>query len=297
MMINLLIMIKMTEKFKKLINQSLLIKNPKNYYRGHQNSLSGLIPDNILLFKRIRGRFGEKQTRNIHHRFMLVINLKGAGEIILDGKRFSINPGQCMVIFPHQHHHFIHRETDINWLFITFENLDTEKVMILRDMVCVIPEHCLEYLGRLLSDYLEDQPSSINRIALLTALIINDITLSAKEKLPVNNNEVNFSDVDKINQFICANIKQMLSVEEIAEYFNYSASHFRARYRKAMGISLGAYIKGTRLAKAQSYLGTTDMSVAEIAEACGYSSVYAFSYAFKKFTGSSPAKFRQKIRK
>jgi AraC-like DNA-binding protein len=39
------------------------------------------------------------------------------------------------------------------------------------------------------------------------------------------------------------------------------------------------------------------MSVSEIAEACGYDSLYAFSHAFKNYAKISPAEFRQRVKK
>jgi AraC-like DNA-binding protein len=103
--------------------------------------------------------------------------------------------------------------------------------------------------------------------------------------------------IDEVNKYIYSRLHRPLSISELAKKFSYSASHFRAVYRKEMGISVGRYIKEMKLCKAQSYLGTTDMSVSEIAEACGYESLYSFSHAFKNYMKMSPADFRRKVNK
>ena len=41
----------------------------------------------------------------------------------------------------------------------------------------------------------------------------------------------------------------------------------------------------------------TDLSIAEIAENCGYSSLEHFSYAFKNYYNVSPLKYRQERKK
>lgn len=69
--------------------------------------------------------------------------------------------------------------------------------------------------------------------------------------------------------------------------------HRFARTMKLIfGLTPTQYIAKSRLSKASSHLLQTEMTIAEIAMACGYFDHSAFSRAFKKATGTSPNSFR-----
>jgi AraC-like DNA-binding protein len=58
--------------------------------------------------------------------------------------------------------------------------------------------------------------------------------------------------------------------------------------------SYRALAKETREALATELLGTTGLTVAEVADRLGYSEVAAFSRAFKLWTGASPKTYRRR---
>ena len=68
----------------------------------------------------------------------------------------------------------------------------------------------------------------------------------------------------------------------------------REIYRKLPVIrELEAEIAGRSVACARKLLETTDMSVTEVAEQCGFSSVSFFIRSFNRVNGCSPLKWRQ----
>jgi AraC-like DNA-binding protein len=54
------------------------------------------------------------------------------------------------------------------------------------------------------------------------------------------------------------------------------------------------YILKTRIAMAKELLCEADMSVTEISESCGFSSISYFSRTFKNETGMSPLKYKKR---
>ena len=58
-------------------------------------------------------------------------------------------------------------------------------------------------------------------------------------------------------------------------------------------MSLSEYVTGLRIKKAQELLRTSDMTVAEIAGAAGFSGAKYFREIFKKQTGLSPRQYRE----
>lgn len=272
------------EKIKKL-------GEPSSYYVGSPG-LELVMPENILLLGRYSERLPSRRD-TVHHRFLLAVNLKGKGSAIVDSVRHSLPSGHCFLIFPHQYHHFFYESDDINWIFVTFEMRETGHIEKLRNNTLAISSKANAVLEMLVDSYDDSRRLDANesaKVILLTKLLLTELMKSEKfaEKTPRN-------FIDDVNKYIYANLHRPLSIAELAKKFSYSPSHFRAVYRKEMGISAGRYIKEMKLHKAQSYLGTTDMSVGEIAEACGYDSLYSFSHAFKNYTKISPVEFRQKM--
>ena len=60
-----------------------------------------------------------------------------------------------------------------------------------------------------------------------------------------------------------------------------------------MGIGLGAYVRRMRLHRARNLMLSTPQCLREIAEQCGYTSIYDFSRAFHREMGESPSRYRE----
>jgi transcriptional regulator GlxA family with amidase domain len=92
---------------------------------------------------------------------------------------------------------------------------------------------------------------------------------------------------------ILEKIDTPFGTNDLALALNISESHLRARFRRETGMSLGHYIRRTRLTHAASLLWESSYRITEVAARCGFGSVYAFSRAFKREYGLSPKAYRQ----
>jgi AraC-like DNA-binding protein len=82
------------------------------------------------------------------------------------------------------------------------------------------------------------------------------------------------------------------SLEDLARASSMSRSTFAARFREAAGTPPLAYLIAWRMLLAQRALRSSDTRVGALAFTLGYSSESAFSAAFKRHVGVSPAVFR-----
>lgn len=64
------------------------------------------------------------------------------------------------------------------------------------------------------------------------------------------------------------------------------------RFRQVLGQSPIRYLTQWRMHLAENLLGTTDLTVYDVARRVGYQSEEAFSRAFKRERGQSPAQWR-----
>lgn len=279
-------------------NRLLKVPEPESYYKGTAET-DFFIPENVLLAARSAKRYPARASRSLHHRFLLVINLEGDGEAILDYVRHKLPSMHCLLIFPYQYHHFSFPK-DIKWLFMTFEKKEYGELEPLRDRISRLSQRTLEYLRMLLKDYNGinlKKKAAAARIVLLASLVLNEIMVSEALDLPeiadiVQSNEKVLAD--RINKFLAMNISRHVSIGELAGKFSYSPSRLRDVYRKTMGISIGKYAKEVRLLNARKLLSCTNMRIGDISSKCGYESLYSFSRVFKENTGLSPSLYRNK---
>jgi AraC family transcriptional regulator len=67
-------------------------------------------------------------------------------------------------------------------------------------------------------------------------------------------------------------------------------------FRQAFGCTVGEYVRQLRIERAAHQLAATELSLAEIALAAGFSDQSHFSNLFRHHTGLSPSKFRRVVR-
>lgn len=88
--------------------------------------------------------------------------------------------------------------------------------------------------------------------------------------------------------------KGEFSVDTIASKVNMSVSTLRRRLLSAAGKSPKAYIQAIQMERAIQLLDEQDLTVAQIANLCGFSETSNFSHTFKRVYGCTPSQYRNK---
>jgi AraC family transcriptional regulator len=83
-----------------------------------------------------------------------------------------------------------------------------------------------------------------------------------------------------------------LTVDDMARTAMYSKFHFSRMFRHVTGVSPGRFLSAVRFQEAKRLLSTTSLSVAEISNRVGYSSLGTFSTRFKSSVGVTPTEYR-----
>lgn len=107
-----------------------------------------------------------------------------------------------------------------------------------------------------------------------------------------NHKEQSFSM--RIICYLQEHVESNLTLEELANYFKYSASHFSALFQKETGSSPIHYFTCLKIQKACQYIELTDMKLNEIATHLGFEEQAYFSRVFTKIMGISPSKYRKR---
>ena len=103
--------------------------------------------------------------------------------------------------------------------------------------------------------------------------------------------------IDKAMQAVSANIRGKYTVPELAAAVNVSQTHLTNLFQMYLGMSPAKYITRIRVEECKQLLSSGELSVGEIAEMMGYSSIPHFCKQFRQWTGLSPAGFARQRKK
>lgn len=100
--------------------------------------------------------------------------------------------------------------------------------------------------------------------------------------------------ISKAITYIEEHLQEKLILKEIASKAYFSPFHFHRLFSVVTGETLNNFIVRKRIEKAAAFLlHKKEMSVTEISEMVGFTSISSFSRAFKKFYSMSPLEFKK----
>lgn len=98
--------------------------------------------------------------------------------------------------------------------------------------------------------------------------------------------------VQRIKDFLSANLGSRLTVPAMARHFHLSPQYFGEVFKRGSGMSIKEYHRYVRLQKAMELLRTSELSIKAIAWEVGMEDVAYFSRSFKAKFGYSPRRAR-----
>ncbi|MFR2046709.1 MAG: helix-turn-helix transcriptional regulator [Lachnospiraceae bacterium] len=102
--------------------------------------------------------------------------------------------------------------------------------------------------------------------------------------------------LQRIKDYIQANLNRNLTLNEIASSVCYNSSHVSRFFHQMTGQTISQYILQQRMEEACRCLSCENDSIQAISEHLGFDSAQYFSNVFKKYTGVSPRDYRNGIR-
>lgn len=99
--------------------------------------------------------------------------------------------------------------------------------------------------------------------------------------------------MNKAIEYINRNIFNEITIDEICSAIHMSKYYFCRQFKINTGLTVMDYILKTRIVLAKNMLEKENLSVTEISEQCGFSSISYFCRVFKTETGMTPLKFQK----
>ncbi|HSI07307.1 MAG: helix-turn-helix domain-containing protein [Rariglobus sp.] len=248
------------------------------------------LPENIICFQRRTGAElnHPQRGRAMHHRHVLIVPLKGRAVVCADDVELTLSPGRGLVILPYQYHHYKNPDKKLHWLFITFEYAQGVAMEPLRNVVFPLNTNLVVQLNDLLRAQRDLAELGLPELRL--ALLLSELA-------PPPNRTTAAAPGSTLKLQVNHALQQRRpvapSIRELAAELGMSPSNLRTRFRASCGVSLGKHMRELRLERACGLLRMTSVRISEIAEQCGFNSLFSFSRTFRIRHGVSPKAYRE----
>lgn len=237
--------------------------------------------------------------------FELTVVTDGEGIIETDGERLEISRGDIYLSFPCEVHSIISStKHPLKYDFLSFVPLQEDIRADFDDIVSKASHFShrkfrqkrIAYLvDGCIGAYLACAGDENEYFTLAVRLIIKEIIrLFKTAQLSEQGSHISGEQAvcNKVAGYIDTHIFSLKSLTVLSEISGYNYSYLSSMFKRVTGETISDYCKKTKLEQAKILLSQGDRSITEISLLLGYSSVYAFSNAFKNETGYSPGKFR-----
>ena len=144
-------------------------------------------------------------------------------------------------------------------------------------------------------DYIGGESSGIRSLAMaatLYNLLLESLpvqSLRSTDYLPLRRRT---DRLVSVTDYIDANFRRKLLLEEVAEREGLSLYHLSHLFRDTLGISFQDYIKKKRFEYACRLISSTDMTILDISIDSGFSDIRYLNSLFKKEYGCTPSEYR-----
>ena len=245
-----------------------------------------------------------------HEEVEIIYVCEGRLWVNVGGTVCSLTAGQVVLVSPRQLH--LMRTDDLNvryhtllfpMEFISFQTTDDLEQSLfqpLRTGQCVLPVQVpaavltSENLG-LLDRVIKINQDKTALYQLETRLLLLHFLMEVLLACPLR--RVDSDEVDKLQremlEYIRIHYREHITLTDVAKQFHLSPKYFSRYFREHFHLTFTAYLEHLRMDCARKLLETTDMSVTEVAEQCGFSGVSFFIRSFNRVNGCSPLKWRQ----
>lgn len=134
----------------------------------------------------------------------------------------------------------------------------------------------------------EDYIASVSHImqAVASYLCLERMAIVQRKELPV-----------RIDEYISTHFTEEITVSDLCRQFQIGKTFLYEISDQNYGCGIAEHIRNLRIEKAETLLSSCpELTISEVASACGFSDYNYFITVFKKRTGASPGKYRARMK-
>ena len=218
---------------------------------------------------------------HIHKAYECYAVTKGRVIATIDGKEYTLLQGDAVLVFPYQSHEYKTDSDTGTWVCIFSTDLTQSYnrhngYVPTDNKVSFCPEVSLT-------------PSSL---LMKKSLCYNICGVFDEGRKYVKTDSAEMSLISKLLLFISENYRSECTLQMATQSVGYDYNYISKLFKRTVKISFNSYVNQLRINEACRLLASTDLSVQEVAETCGYSCTRTFHREFFKIMRVTPKEYR-----
>ena len=247
-----------------------------------------------FLYQQCRHNFYFRGERHLPYELVYVDH--GQLHNLVCGQDILLGQQDCMIINSNDWH-TQYSDLAVNFLTVSFWAADPAISSIANKPFSLTPQ-LNSIFQKMLTQSRQEFYSNDYTESLLKLLLLELLHKSDGQPRPYHlaadhsENEI----VDRAIQTISENIHRKLSLEELASAIHVSVPYLYMLFQDHLGTSPGKYIAKIRIEECKLLLRDRQMSMGQIAEHMGFSSLQHFSRQFRNICGMTPTEYLHSLR-
>lgn len=268
----------------------------------------------------VQGGYSVYESGDIHPNrtefpyFIMIFLVKGALYIAEEHHRYTVLPGQMIIIQPNVHHYSwqpMNQHTEYYWIHFTVNGRYTQSEKpVLTNPIIDLPT--LDYHAHNVLLYLVKKQPVPNQ-KMITPIIeqlfescdgdsddgfwrAQQLFIDLLQTIQTNikNDDFKQTIANSTRLYLQTHYNEPISVELLATLFHVHPNTIILSMKERFGITPNKFLMRYRLEEASKQLLSSKLSIETISGLVGYENAYYFSRIFKKQFGLSPSNYRLK---
>lgn len=244
-------------------------------------------------------------TQSTKHSFYEIqYALQGKIGMTLGGNRVDFAESNFLIVPPESEHQIVDSDS-VGARFIMAFSLKFKEKALKEELACLakpVPYRETAHMRSLLSAVLKknyhDEPLRRESITHLMECFLLEVLETVRTPRSAETTEMgslneNERKVAQIKQFLHEYNGIGLQVSDIAKKFNVSERHLNRVFHAVTGKNLSDAIYAEKLRRIEELTASTELSLREISELCGFSDEYAMNKFFKRHSHINLSEFRR----
>ncbi len=235
---------------------------------------------------------------HFHSCFELLKVIEGDFLLTVNGKTEKMSQGDLALIFPFSVHSFeFDLEKPFRFWIVTFTGNFVNSFLRIteRRIGTRIPFKPGGPIADFAEKVLFSEAREKAEDLLLTKSALYAVCSAYLETVPLTPKTApeQMSLAEKVIDYVSVHYAENISLGSIARALGYSYSYLSHGFGRMFSLSFSSYLNLYRIDRAEYLLLNTNLSVTEIAEKTGFSSIRNFNYVFRNVYGTSPREYRK----
>ena len=234
-----------------------------------------------------------------HNHAELFYIVGGKGQFLIEDQLYPVNTNHLLIINPN----VTHTEVSLNaqpleYIVLGIEGVELSITENSNGQFCILDHFesmdITSCLRNILREMEQKQPGYEDVCQAYMEILIIRLMRSTGLSVPTEpQNSVGNHQCATVRRYIDNHFKEPLTLDQLAAEAHMNKYYLSHAFKQEYGISPINYMISRRLEESKYLLAETDLSMSQIAQLLGFSSLSYFSQVFHRTQGISPMEYRQ----